>query len=67
MIMTEVKRIKRGLAREGRSAYNRAKENSYAFIAVGNSICRMLADGTKEKISDISSTRVKAKCKKFSI
>jgi len=67
MIMTEVKRIKRGLAREGRSAYNRAKENNYAFIAVGNSIYRMSSDGSKEKISDISSTRVKAKCKKFSI
>ena len=65
--MTEVKRIKRGLAREGRSAYNRAKEKNYAFIAVGNSIYRMSSDGSKEKISDISSTRVKAKCKKFSI
>lgn len=65
--MTEVKRIQKALSREGRTAYNRAKENSYAFIAVGNSIYRMLADGTKEKISDISSTRVKAKCKNFSI
>jgi hypothetical protein len=67
MIMTEVKRIQKALSREGRTAYNRAKENSSAFIAVGNSIYRMSADGTKEKISDISSTRVKAKCKNFSI
>jgi hypothetical protein len=66
MIMTEVKRIQKALSREGRTAYNRAKENSSAFIAVGNSIYRMSADGTKEKISDISSTRVKAKCKNFS-
>ncbi|MBE6270564.1 MAG: hypothetical protein E7101_06385 [Prevotella ruminicola] len=65
--MTEVKRIQKALSREGRTAYNRAKENSSAFIAVGNSIYRMSADGTKEKISDISSTRVKAKCKNFSI
>lgn len=65
--MTEVKRIKQGLAREGRSAYNKAKKNSYAFIAVGNSIYRILADGTREKINELESTRVKAKCKEFEI
>lgn len=65
--MTEVKRILEGLDREGRKAYNRAKKNSYAFITVGNSIYRMSADGSKVKISDISSTKVKAKCKKFAL
>ncbi len=65
--MTEIKRIQEGLAREGRSAYNHAKKNSHAFIAVGNSIYRMSADGSREKIGDISSTRVKARCKKFTI
>lgn len=63
--MKEVKRIKTSLSRKGRVAYNNAKKNSYAFIAVGNSIYRMSADGSREKVSDISSTRVKAKCKKF--
>lgn len=65
--MTEIKKIKKGLAREGRAAYNKAKENSYAFIAVGNSIYRMSADGTRKKVSNLSSIRVKAKCKKFAI
>ena len=65
--MTEVKRIQEGLAREGRSAYNKAKKNSNAFIAVGNSIYRMSADGSREKISNLPSTRVKARCKKFVI
>ena len=65
--MTEIKRIQKGLAREGRTAYNRAKEDSYAFIAVGNSIYRMSIDGSREKVSDLASTRVKAKCKKFAL
>ena len=65
--MTEIKRIQKSLAREGRSAYNNAKKNSNAFITVGNSIYRMSADGSREKVSDLSSTRVKAKCKKFVI
>ena len=50
--MTEVKRIQKGLAREGRSAYNNAKKNSNAFIAMGNSIYRMSADGSREKVSN---------------
>jgi len=65
--MTEIKRIQKGLAREGRSAYNNAKKNSNAFIAMGNSIYRMSADGSREKVSNLPSTRVKAKCKKFVI
>ena len=65
--MTEIKKIQKGLAREGRTAYKKAKENSFAFIAVGNSIYRMASDGTREKISDLSSIRVKAKRKKFVI
>jgi hypothetical protein len=65
--MTDIKRIQEGLAREGRAAYKKAKEHNYAFIAVGNSIYRVSADGSREKISTLSSTRVKAKCKKFAI
>lgn len=65
--MTEIKRIRRGLAREGRSAYNLAKRNSYAFIAVGNSIYRMSADGSREKVCNLKATKVKAKCKEFTI
>ena len=51
----------------GRSAYNKAKKCSTAFIAVGNSIYRMSADGSREKVSNLASTRVKAKCKKFAL
>lgn len=65
--MTEIKRIQKGLARKGRSAYNHAKKNSYAFITVGNSIYRMSADGSKEKVYNLTTTRVKAKCKEFTI
>lgn len=65
--MTEVKRIQKGIAREGRTAYNNAKKNSNAFITLGNSIYRMSADGSREKVSSITSTRVKVKCKKFAL
>ena len=66
-IMTEVKRIQKRLARNGRVAYKAAKSTDNAFIVMGNSIYRMSADGTKEKVEVLTSTRVKTKQKKFVI
>ena len=65
--MTETNRIKNRLAQEGRVAYETAKSNDNAFIAIGNSIYRMSADGAKFKVGELSTTRVKAKQKKFVI
>ena len=61
-IMTEVKRIQKR-----RVAYKAAKSTDNAFIVMGNSIYRMSADGTKEKVEVLASTRVKTKQKKFVI
>ena len=63
--MTEVKKIKKSLAREGRSAYKRAKVNDNAYIVVGNSIYRVLADGSRKKVKELSMTHVKAKQKQY--
>ena len=65
--MTEVKRIQKRLARNGRVAYKEAKTNDNAFIIVGNSIYRMSADGSRDKVEVLSTTRVKTKQKKFVI
>lgn len=65
--MTETDRINKRLARNGRIAYKEAKSNDKAFIVIGNSIYRMSADGTKCKVADLSTTRVKVKQKKFEI
>lgn len=65
--MSETKRINKRLAQEGRIAYKNAKSQDNAFIVIGNSIYRMSADGTRRKIDDLSTTRVKARQKKFVI
>lgn len=65
--MTEKKRIQSKLVKKGRIAYNVAKSENKAFIVMGNSIYRMLADGSKEKVEELSSTRVKVRQKKFVI
>jgi len=65
--MTEVKRIQERLARNGRVAYKVAKSSDNAFIVMGNSIYRMSADGSKDKVEVLSTTRVKMKQKKFVI
>lgn len=55
------------MARNGRVAYKEAKTNDNAFIIVGNSIYRMSADGSRDKVEVLSTTRVKTKQKKFVI
>ncbi len=63
--MTEINKIRRGLSRNGREAYKHAKENGNAFIIMGNSIYQILADGSRKKLHELSTTRVKAKQKSF--
>ena len=66
--MTEKKRIQKGLASHGRNAYQAAKNNSYAFIAIGNSIYQVSADGSRQKVDTLAGkSRVKVSKKKFSI
>lgn len=63
--MSELKRIRLGLARKGRDAYKEAKSQDNAFIVIGNKILRVSADGSKEVVSLLPVTRVKAKQKKY--
>lgn len=65
--MTEARRINKRLAQDGRTAYKNAKSNGNAFIVIGNSIYRIASDGSKCKVEDLSTTRVKVKQKKFEI
>ena len=65
--MTEAKRIKTRLEQKGRVAYRTAKRNDNAYIVMGNSIYRMSADGERHKVEELSTTRVKAKQKRFVI
>lgn len=65
--MTEVGRINKRLAKDGRIAYNEAKSKDQAFIVIGNSIYCMSADGGKSKVADLPTTRVKAKLKRIEI
>lgn len=65
--MTETKFINGRLAKNGRIAYKNAKSKNKAFITIGNSIYHISADGTREKIGDLTSTRVKATQKTFVI
>lgn len=60
--MPEKEIIYKRLARDGRTAYKKAKSQDNAFITIGNSI-RISADGAKCKVGDLSITRVKAKQK----
>ena len=66
-VMTEIKKIQRGLAQDGRQAYQEAKSNNNAFILIGNSIYRIGADGSREMVKTLPSTKVKAKKKKYTI
>ncbi len=63
--MTELKKIQVVLTKNGRKAYQKAKNENSAYITIGNSIFRVLADGSREKVETLSQTRVKTKQKKF--
>lgn len=65
--MTEADKIRIGLEKRGRDAYEKAKSQDSAFIVIGNSIYRMFADGSRCKVEELPTTRVKAKQKKYII
>lgn len=65
--MTEIQKIQRALAEDGRQAYQEAKSNNNAFILIGNSIYRINADGSREKIETLPQTKVRVKRKKYAI
>lgn len=59
--MTEVKRIKQSLARDGSKAFVEGKNHSGAYIMRGNSIVRVTANGNIEVVKKTSQVRVKVK------
>lgn len=65
--MTEIQKIQRALAEDGRQAYQEAKSNNNAYILIGNSIYRINADGSREKIKTLPQTKVRVKKKQYTI
>lgn len=65
--MTETEIINKRLAQHGRTAYEKAKSQDNAFIVIGNGIYRMLAGGDRYRVEELTTTRVKAKLKRFEI
>lgn len=65
--MKDIKIINGRLAKSGRTAYKNAKSKSKAFITIGNSIYQISADGKRDKIGDLTSTRVRVTQKTFVI
>ena len=59
--MTEVRRIKEKLAKEGNRAYENAKNNSGAYVMRGNSIVRVNSDGSFVVVKRTNQTKVKVK------
>lgn len=65
--MTEYNKIKKELARKGRTAYNRAKSDDNAYIVIGNAIYRMFSDGRRELIQTIPSIKARVVDKKIKL
>jgi len=59
--MTEVKKIKNSLAKDGNKAFVSRKNQSGAYVMRGNSIVRVTPDGSIEVVKKISRSRVKVK------
>ena len=59
--MTEVRRIKERLAKEGNRAYENAKNNSGAYVMRGNSIVRVNSDGSVVVVKRTNQAKVKVK------
>ena len=65
--MTELDKIRVGLAQNGRKAYQAAKKNNSAYILHGKSIYKVSANGKKEVVTTLAKTKVLVKKKEFSI
>ena len=63
--MNELKYIKDGLNKHGRTAYENAKSAGNAVILKGNSICSVGRDGKKVVISKITKSSVRVNSQKY--
>ena len=59
--MTEVKKIKASLAKDGRKAYVSRKNETGAYIMRGNAIVRVTQNGSIEVVKRVPKSRVKVK------
>ena len=59
--MTEVKKIKNSLAKEGNRAFENGKNNSGAYVMRGNSIVKVTSNGSIEVVERTSQAKVKVK------
>lgn len=59
--MTELKKIKQVLAKDGNRAYKDVKSQSGAYVMRGNAIVRVTADGNIHVIKKTRQSRVKVK------
>lgn len=59
--MTEVKKIKASLAKDGQKAYVSRKNQTGAYIMRGNAIVRVTQNGSIEVVKRVPKSRVKVK------
>lgn len=59
--MTEVKKIKASIAKDGQKAYVSRKNQNGAYIMRGNAIVRVTQNGSIEVVKRVSKSRVKVK------
>ena len=59
--MTEVKKIKQELARNGDIAYEKAKNSTGAYVMRGNSIVKVTADGSIHVEKKLGQVKVRIK------
>lgn len=59
--MTEVKKIKNSLAKEGNRAFENGKNSSGAYVMRGNSIVKVTSNGSIEVVERTSQAKVKVK------
>lgn len=59
--MTEIKLIKKSLAKDGHKAFEEVKSRSGAYVMRGNSIVRVTSDGSIEVVKKTKPVKVKIK------
>jgi len=59
--MTEINKIKQGLAKSGKNAYVQSKSSSGAYVMRGNSIVRVTAGEPTVVVKNVGQVRVKLK------
>lgn len=59
--MTEIKKIKASLAKDGQKAYVSRKSQTGAYVMRGNAIVRVTQNGSIEVVKRVPKSRVKVK------